>query len=123
MLFALLESSRSALASVLAHGLRSFLTTLGIVIGVAGVIAVVSLTEGLSASVSDQFQALGTDSLTLRSYTPLEALISKPTTISSGELTVEGLTMRFISKPIVNIFAAKSAIHRRQRTKPGREAK
>ncbi len=72
MLFALLESSRSALASVLAHGLRSFLTTLGIVIGVAGVIAVVSLTEGLSASVSDQFQALGTDSLTLRSYTPLE---------------------------------------------------
>ncbi len=72
MLFALMESSRSAVASVLAHGLRSFLTTLGIVIGVAGVIAVVSLTEGLSASVTDQFQALGTDSLTVRSYTPIK---------------------------------------------------
>jgi putative ABC transport system permease protein len=72
MLFALMESSRSALASVLAHGLRSFLTTLGIVIGVAGVIAVVSLTEGLSASVSQQFQSLGTDSLTVRSHTPIK---------------------------------------------------
>lgn len=72
MFFALMESSRSAMASILAHGLRSFLTTLGIVIGVAGVIAVVSLTEGLSASIGQQFQALGTDSLTVRSYTPLE---------------------------------------------------
>jgi putative ABC transport system permease protein len=72
MFFALIESSRSALASILAHGLRSFLTTLGIVIGVAGVIAVVSLTEGLSASIGAQLQSLGTDSLTVRSYTPRE---------------------------------------------------
>ncbi len=72
MLFAFLESSRSALASIIAHGLRSFLTTLGIVIGVAGVIAVVSLTEGLSASIGQQLQALGTDGLTIRSYTPLK---------------------------------------------------
>jgi len=70
MLFALLESTRSALISILAHGLRSFLTTLGIVIGVASVIAVVSLTEGLSSSIGQQLQSLGTDSLTVRSYTP-----------------------------------------------------
>ena len=42
----LLESLRSALASIRAHGLRSFLTTLGIIIGVASVIAVVSLIQG-----------------------------------------------------------------------------
>jgi putative ABC transport system permease protein len=72
MWFAMMESSRSALSSILAHGFRSFLTTLGIVIGVASVISVVSLTEGLSASIGQQIQSLGTKNLTVRSYTPLE---------------------------------------------------
>jgi len=72
MLFAIIESGRSALASIYAHGFRSFLTTLGIVIGVASVIAVVSITQGLRVFVSQQFASLGTNSLTVRSYTPLE---------------------------------------------------
>ena len=72
MLFALFESSRSALASIYAHGLRSFLTTLGIVIGVASVIAVVSVTEGMSSFIGDTFASLGTNSLTIQSYTPFE---------------------------------------------------
>lgn len=75
MLFALLESSRSALISIFAHGFRSFLTTLGIVIGVASVIAVVSVTQGLSAFVGQQFASLGTNSLTIRSYTPIEDMM------------------------------------------------
>jgi putative ABC transport system permease protein len=61
----LLESVRSALASIRAHRLRSFLTSLGIVIGVASVITVVSLIQGLSKSVSDQFAGLGGNGLTI----------------------------------------------------------
>ena len=72
MLFALFESCRSALASIYAHGLRSFLTTLGIVIGVASVIAVVSVTQGMSSFIGDTFASLGTNSLTIQSYTPFE---------------------------------------------------
>ncbi|MBM86999.1 MAG: multidrug ABC transporter substrate-binding protein [Gammaproteobacteria bacterium] len=72
MLFALFESSRSALASIFAHRLRSFLTTLGIIIGVASVIAVVSVTQGMSAFIGDTFASLGTNSLTIQSYTPFE---------------------------------------------------
>ncbi|HAJ76604.1 MAG TPA: multidrug ABC transporter substrate-binding protein [Gammaproteobacteria bacterium] len=72
MFFALFESSRSALASIFAHGLRSFLTTLGIVIGVASVIAVVSVTQGMSSFIGDTFASLGTNSLTIQSYTPFE---------------------------------------------------
>jgi len=72
MFFAILESTRSALSSILAHGFRSFLTTLGIVIGVASVIAVVSLTQGLSNFVSAQFASLGTNSITVVPYTPIE---------------------------------------------------
>ncbi len=72
MFFALLESSRSALMSIFAHRLRSFLTTLGIIIGVASVIAVVSVTQGMSAFIGDTFASLGTNSLTIQSYTPFE---------------------------------------------------
>lgn len=70
MFFALFESSRSALVSIYAHGLRSFLTTLGIVIGVASVIAVVSVTQGMSAFIGETFASLGSNSLTIESYTP-----------------------------------------------------
>jgi putative ABC transport system permease protein len=64
----LLESVRSALASIRAHRLRSFLTSLGIVIGVASVITVISLIQGLSKSVSDQFEGLGGNGLTIQAH-------------------------------------------------------
>jgi putative ABC transport system permease protein len=63
-----LECVRSALASIRAHRLRSFLTSLGIIIGVASVITVVSLIQGLSKSVSDQFEGLGGNGLTIRPH-------------------------------------------------------
>jgi putative ABC transport system permease protein len=63
-----LESVRSALASIRAHRLRSFLTSLGIVIGVASVITVISLIQGLSKSVSDQFMGLGGNGLTVQPH-------------------------------------------------------
>jgi putative ABC transport system permease protein len=62
----LLEGMRSALGSIRAHRLRSFLTSLGIIIGVASVITVVSLIQGLSKSVSDQFEGLGGNGLTVK---------------------------------------------------------
>ena len=71
MLYVIFESTRSALISIFAHGLRSFLTTLGIVIGVASVIAVVSLTQGMSAFIGESFSSLGSNSLTIQSYTPI----------------------------------------------------
>ncbi len=70
--YAVQECLRSALASIRAHGLRSFLTMLGIIIGVASVICVIALVQGLSQSISQQFQGLGSNTLTLRADTPLE---------------------------------------------------
>ena len=71
-MYLLLESLRSAMASIRAHGFRSFLTALGIIIGVASVIAVVSIVQGLSYTVNAQFQGLGSNSITIRSFTPFE---------------------------------------------------
>jgi putative ABC transport system permease protein len=62
---ALGEAFRAALASLNAHRLRSFLTTLGILIGTMAVIAVVSVLQGFSDSIRDQFSDLGSNSLTL----------------------------------------------------------
>ena len=70
--FAATEGVRAALASIRAHGFRSFLTTLGIVIGVASVIAMVSIIQGLSFTIGQQFEGLGSNSVTVRSYTSLE---------------------------------------------------
>ena len=63
---ALGEAFRAALASLNAHRLRSFLTTLGILIGTMAVIAVVSVLQGFTDSIRDQFSDLGSNSLTLQ---------------------------------------------------------
>ena len=52
--YALQECVRSALGSIRAHGMRSFLTMLGIIIGVASVICVVALLQGLTQSEPNQ---------------------------------------------------------------------
>ncbi len=72
-LFDFLESLGSALRSIKAHGLRSFLTTLGIIIGVAAVIAMVSIIQGFSYMINQQFEGLGTNSLNVQSFTTQEA--------------------------------------------------
>ncbi len=55
-----------ALAAIRANVLRSVLTTLGIVIGVAAVITMVSLGEGAQQRVQAQIQRMGTNVLTIR---------------------------------------------------------
>jgi putative ABC transport system permease protein len=72
LLYALQECLRSALGAIRSHRLRSFLTMLGVIIGVASVICVIALVQGLSASISEQFSGLGTGTLTLQADTPIE---------------------------------------------------
>ena len=59
------ETFRVALEALRANVLRSFLTMLGIVIGVAAVIAMVALGRGAQQSVNDRIAALGTTLLTV----------------------------------------------------------
>ncbi|MDE0349016.1 MAG: ABC transporter permease [Gammaproteobacteria bacterium] len=66
------ECFRSALGSMAAHGLRSSLTTLGVVIGVASIVAVIALLEGLQSAIASQFAGLGGTSLAISAMTPLE---------------------------------------------------
>jgi putative ABC transport system permease protein len=54
-----LENFRLALTAIAANKLRSILTTLGIVIGVAAVIAVVSVVQGLQHLITGVFEGIG----------------------------------------------------------------
>ncbi len=55
-----------ALAAIRANALRSVLTTLGIIIGISAVIAMVSLGEGAQVRVQAEIERMGTNVLTIR---------------------------------------------------------
>lgn len=59
------KALKHAFNMVIHSKLRSWLTILGIVIGVAAVIAIVSIGEGMEQSFNNQFDALGGDLITL----------------------------------------------------------
>lgn len=60
------ETVRTAWRSLLANRMRTSLTALGIVIGVAAVVAVVAIGEGARASVEDRIRALGSNLVVVR---------------------------------------------------------
>jgi putative ABC transport system permease protein len=63
---------RLGMKSLLLHKLRSGLTVLGIVFGVASVIAMLSIAEGTSRVAMDQIRALGATNIIIRSVKPSE---------------------------------------------------
>jgi putative ABC transport system permease protein len=60
-----LETLRTGVNGVRSHRLRSSLTVLGILIGIAGVIIAVGLGEGASSQVTSEINALGSNVLTV----------------------------------------------------------
>lgn len=58
-----LEYLKLAIESITARPLRTFLTLLGIVIGVGAVISLISLGDGLQNAVAGEFESLGTDKI------------------------------------------------------------
>lgn len=68
------ESMKMAIRSIKTNKMRAFLTMLGIIIGVASVIVLVSIGQGSSKSVKDQINGLGTNLLTVN-ITDTEAVV------------------------------------------------
>lgn len=69
--FTFFEGVKAALKSISAYALRSALTMLGIIIGVAAIIAVIAVMQGLGANISSQLEDFGTDTITLKAYTDI----------------------------------------------------
>ena len=63
-----IEALKLALAAILGHKLRSFLTLLGVIFGVATVIVVVSLVEGFNHYVDEKIADIGTNAFAVRKF-------------------------------------------------------
>ena len=62
----IVETFRQAIQNVWSNKLRTFLTMLGIIIGVMAVIVIVGLGNGMTKSMRDSFSALGTNTLSVQ---------------------------------------------------------
>ncbi len=82
------EAVTIALQSLRANKLRSFLTVLGIVIGVSSVITVVAIMDGLDSYMADKVLQLGSKSFTLQKF---------PAIITSREEFLEAMKRRDIT--------------------------
>ncbi|WP_353475294.1 MacB family efflux pump subunit [Salipiger sp. H15] len=60
------EATRMALKSMAAHKLRSFLTMLGIIIGITSVVSVVALGNGSQQKVLENIASIGTSTIDIR---------------------------------------------------------
>ncbi len=64
----IIESFQMAWRSVFSNKMRSFLTMLGIIIGIAAVMVIVGLGNGMERYMTDQFRSVGTNILTVNVY-------------------------------------------------------
>lgn len=97
----LFESIKMSWSNLIHNKMRSFLTVLGIVIGVASIIALITIVQGATSSVTSQISALGANKLTVQaSGTPLKrglndqdlAALSKLKYVGGVSPTVSGST-------------------------------
>ena len=96
------EVIRTAFASLRSNALRSLLTMLGIIIGVAAVIAMIALGNGAAGAVKDRIARLGTTTLQINPQRVMQGGIGTSTTakltyddvksIEAHALSVVGVT-------------------------------
>lgn len=60
-----IEALRMALRAMIAHKLRTFLTMLGIIIGIASVVSVVALGQGTQQTVLENIASIGTNTINI----------------------------------------------------------
>jgi putative ABC transport system permease protein len=99
-----IRTLRLGVKSLLLHPLRSLLTVLGIFIGVASVIWLLAISEGISNEAQRQIESLGADTIMIRSVPPPSDKLA-----ASG-VTPYGLTRDEFNMLVRTIPTIKSAI-------------
>jgi len=105
----LLEMLRTSLTALRTHKLRTSLSVLGIVIGVAAVVAVIALVNGATAQVKEQIAGLGMRTLTISIFPgALSSAVSARTL--TEELTSELLAAPSVSQVVPTAMTRAEAI-------------
>jgi len=95
---------RMSMRSLRRRSLRSWLTILGIVVGVAAVVALIAIGEGMQQSVEQQFETIGYSTIILREPTSAD-LMSQMMPPSDAS----GMTQGAVTPPGMNSRVAGSA--------------
>jgi putative ABC transport system permease protein len=106
------ETLRTSLAAVVTHRLRSALTMLGILIGIAAVILTVGLGEGAQDKVKSQINSLGTNLLVISPGSTTSSAGIRGGRGSSSTLTVDdatALSSKSVAPDIANAAPVVSA--------------
>jgi putative ABC transport system permease protein len=104
---ALGASFTSATEALWSHRLRSLLTILGVIVGVAAVIVAVTITEGTSANINSRVAGLGTNTLTINSGAAVSGGASQGVGTEQS-LTVSNATAIASVAHVVNVTPIKS---------------
>ncbi|PJG58922.1 MacB family efflux pump subunit [Aeromonas cavernicola] len=108
------EAARMALHAMLAHRMRTFLTMLGIIIGIAAVVSVVALGQGARNKVIAQINAMGTNTIEIfpgkgwgdenmakiqtLNKGDLDALLGQPYLVGASPEIASGSQLRYRNK-------------------------
>ena len=85
------ESLRMSLSNIRGNKMRSFLTVLGIIIGVMAIIALITVMQSATGEVTAQFESLGTGKLSVQAMgTPLKSGLTESDL--DGILAIDGVS-------------------------------
>ena len=94
---------RMSLRSLLLHKLRSFLTILGLVFGVASVIIMLAIAEGAGLDAQRQIESLGINNVIVRSVKPTDEDRKQQTSVRTLEYGLKFDDLRRISQTISTV--------------------
>lgn len=95
-----LESFKIALESIKANKMRSFLTMLGIIIGISSVIAIVSLGQGGQSAVTDEFNKIGATTVTISLDTSKAQQSDYFTLKDAAQIKSDVSTIKYVSPTV-----------------------
>jgi len=104
------ESFSVSLSGLFSHKLRSFLTMLGIIFGVAAVIAMLSIGAGAKKEALDQIRLLGVDNIILRSNPITTEQDERGTVVEAKGLTMDDARSLNILNPLVEASVPQKEI-------------
>jgi putative ABC transport system permease protein len=110
------ESVRTAMTGLTTNKMRAILTMLGIIIGVGSVVALMSVGEGVEASIASEIQGLGSNLIFVTADQPEDA--TAPAYVTTAD--AEALADPFNAPALVDVAPA---VQGRLRVEHGEEAK
>lgn len=94
------ESFKMAIESIIANKMRSFLTMLGIIIGISSVIVIVSLGQGGTNSITDKFNQIGATIVTIGIDTSKAQQSDFFTLKDASQIKEEVNTIKYVSPAV-----------------------